>query len=53
MPAVPGSEDIAVSVQTLLAELGVPRSAVQSGPLEVRSPITGETDRPRHAGERA
>ena len=42
MPDVPCSEDVAVSVQTLIAELGVPRCAVRSGPLEVRSPITGE-----------
>ena len=42
MPAVPGPEDVAASDRTLLAELGVPRSAVEAGPLEVRSPITGE-----------
>ena len=41
MPDVPCSEDLAVSVQTLIAELGVPRSPVQSGPLVVHSPITG------------
>ena len=42
MPAVPGLEDIAANVRTLLAELGVPRSVVEAGPLQVHSPITGE-----------
>ena len=42
MPAVPGSEGVAASVQSLLAELGVSGSAIKSGPLQVRSPITGE-----------
>ena len=42
MPAVPGSEDITASVRALLADLGVPRAAVQAGRLQVHSPITGE-----------
>jgi len=42
MPDVPCSEDVAVSVQSLIAELGVPRSALQAGPLVVHSPITGQ-----------
>jgi aldehyde dehydrogenase (NAD+) len=42
MPTVPGSEDIAASAQSLLAELGVPRSAFEAGPLQAHSPITGE-----------
>ncbi len=42
MPVVPGSEGIAASVQVLLADLGVQGSALKVGPLQVRSPITGE-----------
>jgi L-aminoadipate-semialdehyde dehydrogenase len=42
MPTVPGSENIAANAQTLLAELGVPRSAIEAGPLQTHSPITGE-----------
>jgi aldehyde dehydrogenase (NAD+) len=42
MPAVPGSENIAANAQTLLAELGAPRSAIEAGPLQAHSPITGE-----------
>ena len=42
MPTVPASEDIAARAQTLLAELGVPRSAFEAGPLQAHSPITGE-----------
>jgi aldehyde dehydrogenase (NAD+) len=42
MPTVPGSEDIAASAQSLLAELGVPRSAFEAGPLQAHSPVTGE-----------
>ncbi|MGA9547651.1 MAG: aldehyde dehydrogenase family protein, partial [Rhodomicrobium sp.] len=42
MPTVPASEDIAARAQTLLAELGAPRSAFEAGPLQAHSPITGE-----------
>ncbi len=42
MAAVPGLDNIAAAAQTLLAELGVPRSAIQAGPLKAHSPMTGE-----------
>jgi aldehyde dehydrogenase (NAD+) len=38
-----GSERLHESVQTLLRDLGAPQAVTAGGPLEVRSPISGET----------
>jgi aldehyde dehydrogenase (NAD+) len=43
MTADRGSESLHESVQTLLRNLGAPQTATAGGPLEARSPISGET----------
>jgi aldehyde dehydrogenase (NAD+) len=43
MTADHGSERLSESVQTLLREFGAPQAATAGGPLDARSPLSGET----------